>query len=288
VPVPRGGIRPSGAQRLLRIRGGTEGAFGVVENVPVEARSLLIQNPLTATLYLLFDNRVGRSPDDAAGPDYDLAIPPQANAVYPFPAGSKYVTCLVHYPGGAAVSAENTRDVVARWTPVYYDPSITQNGLVTAAGALTASFVTNGVGVPNDGSAFTAGVLNPNGTTTPLEVALKGYTGAAFDALRLAKIFKTLSAVTITSETTVWTPAGGKRFRLMGYVLTQTTATGNITVRDNTAGATILIIPANTLGAAFAAPPMGNGILSAAANNVLTFQGASTEAVSGYLFGTEE
>ena len=101
-------------------------------------------------------------------------------------------------------------------------------------------------------------------------------------------IFKNLSAVVITSETTIWTPASGKRFRLMGFLLTQGVATGAVTLKDNTAGTTILIIPQNTIGVALASPPMGSGILSATANNVLTATGVSTETLTGYVFGTEE
>lgn len=101
-------------------------------------------------------------------------------------------------------------------------------------------------------------------------------------------VFKTVAAVVITSETTVWTPAAGKKFRLLGYVITQGVATGDITLKDNTAGAIILVIPRNTVGLVSLSPPMGNGILSAAANNVLTATGASTETISGFFYGTEE
>lgn len=35
-------------------------------------------------------------------------------------------------------------------------------------------------------------------------------------------------------------------------------------------------------------PPMGNGILSAAAGNVLTATGVATQTLSGFVFGAEE
>lgn len=114
------------------------------------------------------------------------------------------------------------------------------------------------------------------------------YNGANFERLRTPNVFKQLSAVLITAETTIWTPAGGKKFRLMGFVIAQGVLTGAITLRDNTAGTIILTIPQNTVGVAFASPNMGNGILSAAANNVLTAQGVATETITGYFFGTEE
>lgn len=113
------------------------------------------------------------------------------------------------------------------------------------------------------------------------------YNGASWDRPRSPSKFVNVNA-TITSETTIWTPAAGKKFRLMGFVLTQGVATGTVTLKDNTAGTTILTIPANTIGVVVASPPMGNGILSGAANNVLTATGASTETITGFVFGTEE
>ena len=114
------------------------------------------------------------------------------------------------------------------------------------------------------------------------------YNGASNDRARTPNKFIPFSGTVITSETTIWTPTSGKKFRIMGYVITTGVLTGAITVRDNTAGSTILIIPQNTIGVVIQSPPMGNGILSAAANNVLTFQGATAETVTGYVFGTEE
>jgi hypothetical protein len=74
----------------------------------------------------------------------------------------------------------------------------------------------------------------------------------------------------------------------MGFILTQGVATGAVTLKDNTGGSTIFIIPPNTIGVYLASPAFGNGILSAAANNVLTATGASTETLTGVVFGTEE
>ena len=152
-----------------------------------------------------------------------------------------------------------------------------------------------GSGVP--ANAFYIGVRDTNSNLQPL------YNDSVGDAQpglvvaprlkngelqRAPTTFKTFSGTVITSETTIWTPAAGKKFRLMGYVITQTATTGDITVRDNTAGTTILVIPAHTLGVVQVSPNLGNGKLSAATNNVLTMQGASGETISGYVFGTEE
>ena len=112
------------------------------------------------------------------------------------------------------------------------------------------------------------------------------YDGSAFVPKRTPTVWKPFSATLITGETTIWTPGAGKKFRLMGFVITQGVLTGNVTLRDNTAGATILVIPATPVGQA---PPfdLGNGILSAVANNVLTAQGVATETISGFVYGQE-
>lgn len=121
----------------------------------------------------------------------------------------------------------------------------------------------------------------------PMAMAGMLFNGATFDRPRTPFVFKTLSAVVITSETTVWTPATGKKFRLMGFMLAQGVATGAVTFKDNTAGTTIFIMPAHTVGVGMVVH-LGNGILSAAANNVLTATGVSTETLTGTIFGTEE
>lgn len=102
----------------------------------------------------------------------------------------------------------------------------------------------------------------------------------------LPTVFKPFSNLVITTETTIWTPAAGKRFTLLGLVITQGVATGNVTLKDNTAGTTILVVPAATVGVPQNLP-LGAGITSAAANNLLTATGASTETISGYVYGYE-
>lgn len=130
--------------------------------------------------------------------------------------------------------------------------------------------------------AFAADAL-PSGAVPALL-----YNGGAYEIARTANVFKPQAAVVITSETTVWTPAAGKKFRLMGYCVTQGVATGAITLKDNTAGTTIATIPQNTVGVANCFNFPGNGILSATAGNVLTATGVSTETLTGTLIGTEE
>lgn len=131
--------------------------------------------------------------------------------------------------------------------------------------------------------AFAADAL-PSGAVPSL--LWDGATG--YFVARTPAVYKTLSAVVITSETTIWTPAAGKKFRLMGICVTQGVATGAVTLKDNTAGTTILIVPQNTIGVYECIQLPGNGILSATAANVLTATGASTETLTGFVYGTEE
>jgi hypothetical protein len=108
---------------------------------------------------------------------------------------------------------------------------------------------------------------------------------ATLGAIIAPEKFKPQSAVTVTSEVTVWTPANGKRFRLIGWDLV-CTADGSLTFKDNTAGATIYICPVQA-GVPVRMTIGMIGIQSAAANNVLTITGP-TGTITGTIFGTEE
>lgn len=141
----------------------------------------------------------------------------------------------------------------------------------------SSSLVVTGAGTPGsgDGNAFTV-QGDPAGTPVPISDSEAPTT------------FPSFSVVDITSETTLWTPASGKKFRLKGFVITQTVATGDITLRDGTGGSTILVVPATPLGQSLYVPLGAKGILSSTLNNPVTAQGASTETISGFLIGTEE
>ena len=112
------------------------------------------------------------------------------------------------------------------------------------------------------------------------------YNGASWDRARTPVIYKTFSGTVVTTAQTLWTPASGKSFRLMGFCITMSVAVGDVTLAD---GATnFFVVPRNTLNASQCSGNMVNGYLSIAANNALTAIGASTEAISGTIWGTEE
>jgi hypothetical protein len=115
------------------------------------------------------------------------------------------------------------------------------------------------------------------------------YNGAFWDRLRTPVIWKDVNAVAVVAGTgfTAWTPGAGKKFRLMGYALSSSAAAA-IIFGDNAVGAVLHRTPLLAAAGVFAGPPMGNGQLSAAANNVLKIDVSVNSTLTGYLFGTEE
>jgi hypothetical protein len=113
------------------------------------------------------------------------------------------------------------------------------------------------------------------------------YNGQILARTRVPGKFVNIAGV--ASGTTLWTPASGKRFRLMGYVLMTTTANGVLTLTDS-GNSTVIpggIIPLS-ITAPTISPPQGNGYLGAAVNGTITQAFTGGGALSGYLFGTEE
>lgn len=112
-----------------------------------------------------------------------------------------------------------------------------------------------------------------------------GWNGETLVPLRTATVFKTVDLGAGTTETTIWTPATGKRFRLLGFVLT-CGAASKLTFKDNTAGTTIFV--AEVAAGVPLVVNLGNGILSAAANNVLTVTRGTSGTLVGVVWGVEE
>lgn len=125
--------------------------------------------------------------------------------------------------------------------------------------------------------------------------------GIGFEWVRTPNIFKSVGANT-AAATAVWTPAAGKKFRLMGGVITSASAAlaaaalTTLTLLDSAAAITLAfdiwvpITPLNTTPCiAFDLKP--NGYLSAVANNVLNAT-LTANLLSGQIrvtvWGTEE
>lgn len=133
---------------------------------------------------------------------------------------------------------------------------------------------------------------------------LYGWDGGAWDRVRVANIFKTVTA-TAAGATTVWTPAAGKKFRLMGFLISVAgtmAATGvqSIELIDGSGGTVIKNFVAGLIqtpsasiapvGAVFPGD-LGQGQLSSTANNALEVSlgtAMATGNVSVNVWGTEE
>ncbi len=110
---------------------------------------------------------------------------------------------------------------------------------------------------------------------------------STYDRPRTANVFKPQALGAATAETTLWTPTSGKKFRLMGFLLTPGGA-ATLTFKDNTGGSTIAAARGSTDVPILWQPPSTNGILSAAANNVLTVTRGASVTLDGTVWGTEE
>ena len=124
-----------------------------------------------------------------------------------------------------------------------------------------------------------------NGVATLVGTSTSVYNGASWDRPRTPNVFKTAQA-TASGNTALWTPTSGKKFRLM-RLFVQVTANAyldsgagvlTVTFQDATTGINLafdVYLPAASvsapLGDAFASGwiDLGNGVLSATANNVL-------------------
>ena len=106
------------------------------------------------------------------------------------------------------------------------------------------------------------------------------------DNLKNPTKFVDQGTVAIGSIATVWTPATGKKVRLMGGCIS-VSAAASVLFEDNGAGTTVFRTPA-----LLAATPynfdLGEGILLGAANNLLKATSSAAANLVGTLYGIEE
>jgi hypothetical protein len=138
--------------------------------------------------------------------------------------------------------------------------------------------------------------------TNPISTlqAVYNFISAAPDLVRTPTVFKSVQCNT-AAATAVWTPAAGKKFRLMGGVITTSgwlaaAAETIVTLLDQAGAITLafnFVLPAaaTALSACIPFDLKPNGYLSAAANNVLnaTLSGNLTGGhIMVSVWGTEE
>lgn len=108
--------------------------------------------------------------------------------------------------------------------------------------------------------------------------------------LRTSSVFKSLASTAITAGTgaTIWTPAASRKFRVLGICISSSVA-GQLLLGDNVVGTVIARSPTLAAGGVWVLGQgdLGNGILSAAANNVLKIDGP-TGNVAGMVWGVDE
>lgn len=158
-------------------------------------------------------------------------------------------------------------------------------GLTTPAGRLE---VANSTGTGGDGTSGAPGyVSTASDISTYLGVIPLQYNGATAERVRVANIFKMFNARFLSAGTpgAIWTPATGKKFRLMGYSI----CTGALASLQLSDGATPIVEVgvANSYGA-YPAGNLGNGILSTTANNPLNATSNADSTFYGMLWGVEE
>lgn len=106
---------------------------------------------------------------------------------------------------------------------------------------------------------------------------------------RVADTYKNVAAQAIAAGTpvTIWTPAAGRRFRLMGFCLS-TTVAGAIIFKYGAGNTEFLRTPLLVASTPFAMPLMGEGRMPGVADEVLKLDLTVTGNVSGFIFGMEE
>ena len=102
--------------------------------------------------------------------------------------------------------------------------------------------------------------------------------------------FKMIDAVAITAGTpaTVWTPASGKKVRLLGWFLSSSAAAALELQDSGAAGTVIAQTPLLAAAGVHDAPHLGEGLVLAAADNTLNLDVTASATVSGMVFGVEE
>jgi len=135
---------------------------------------------------------------------------------------------------------------------------------------------------------------SPGGAPLPVQdLALYNPATPGYETQRTPSKFVDVLVVNVTGATqAIWTPAAGKRFRLLGFSLAFSVA-GSSTVAytfvDGAPGASApaVLRASPPAGPAYVLTLPGNGYLSTAAGNSLLIQGPAA-TVTGTLFGCEE
>lgn len=182
--------------------------------------------------------------------------------------------------GDYAIPASFSGTITLGTVAIDQTPAGTSNGVVVGVSAA----VPDGLG--NYGTVLTSYAGGSVGSA-PLMVTPLTYNGTSWDKPRTSSVFKDLAGVAITTIATVWTPASGKKFRLMGGSFSVSGAC-SVLFEDNAAATTIIRTPLLEANKPYSFDLL-NGILSGAADRVLKATASTgTVTITGHLYGTEE
>lgn len=127
------------------------------------------------------------------------------------------------------------------------------------------------------------------GLAAEVDYAQTGTSGGLpqYSPIRQATVIKNIAAVAVTASTpaTIWTPATGKKFRILGWQVSLSVA-GEVIFKDATTE--FMRTPAMLAGSGQASIPLGNGYISSAANAVLAIDVSASGTVNGFVIGIEE
>jgi hypothetical protein len=163
----------------------------------------------------------------------------------------------------------------------------------TTKRAMNVNLVTT-AGAATDVSSAAASDAVANPTSLQVLDHEHRWDGAAWQRMRTPNVFKTVVAVAVTATTgtTVWDPAAGKKFRLMGYCLSSSAAASLKFYEGLTTALTTLRFQGPLLAAAGidnqGGGSLGNGILSSTVDMNLNLDVSANSTVSGSVWGTEE
>lgn len=134
------------------------------------------------------------------------------------------------------------------------------------------------------------GDADGNPTTVLLGAALMGWDGAAWvRARQIATVFKTFDFTAATTEQTLWTPASGKKIRVLGLFAQVGSSASKLTFKSgasNPAGTVQVIAGAGANDNCLLLFP--GGLLVATADHLLTVARGTSTTLVGTIFGTEE
>lgn len=162
---------------VLRIQATVGSAWGP-QQLPPGTLTLVVDNPLHAELYLLFDTPVPRLPADVNGPLYDRIVPGLAHQTIPVPDGPTptWLHVLVNYAGFDAlvINADQGRIASIDASPCAWAPAsgfnVPPSDLLAPAASLALT---------KTGSAVLA-ALATTGIFTTISGGMSRFLGLAF------------------------------------------------------------------------------------------------------------